>query len=189
VRADPSPERTADACSAASGPLAPPLLASAAPTPVPLADRSLRSKDAWVRLLTRALRCRPEMVDTIHTGRELEPENHCPPNILRRTDTQCYTPAQGSRCAVTGRERPDVALVGLGESPGRARPDRQDRARSRLSGDRAGCPSSISIFAAHPFALGETVSAHQTFADAASADALKPRPSAARSRAGCRPGR
>ena len=39
---------------------------------------------------------------------------------------------------VTARERPDVALVGLGESSAaRARPDRPDRAGSRLPGDRA----------------------------------------------------
>ena len=39
--------------------------------------------------------------------------------------------------AVTARERPDVALVGLGSSSAaRARPDREDRQGSRLPGDR-----------------------------------------------------
>ena len=39
--------------------------------------------------------------------------------------------------AVTARERPDVALVGLGrELTARPGPDRQDRARSSLPGHR-----------------------------------------------------
>ena len=49
--------------------------------------------------------------------------------------------------AVTARERPDVALVGLGRELGaRARADRQDRAGGRLPGDRAASTRAIPQF-------------------------------------------